>query len=149
MKKNYPTTKIYSIIIGIMTFWFIIGTLAVMFAPEIENKSGVVFLIIISILGILTFLRSLRISVSSDANSVYFKTFVKDVELSWDNITEIKAERGRTTLSGLYWLLIEKSADGNIRKINLGILKKKEELVRDVKLWNPSVVIDKRIEEKL
>lgn len=111
MMKIYPTTKI---IIGIMTFWFIIGILAVMFAPEIENKSGVVFLIIISILGILTFLRSLRVSVSSDANSVYFKTFVKDVELSWDNITEIKAERGRTTPSGLYWLLIGKSADGNI-----------------------------------
>lgn len=146
MKKIYPTTKIYSIIIGIMTFWFIIGILAVMFAPEIENKSGAVFLIIISILGILAFLRSLRVSVSSDANSVYFKTLIKDIELSWNNITEIKAKRGRT---GLYWLLIGKPADGNIQKINLGILKKKEELVRDIKSRNPSVVIDKRIEEKL
>ena len=146
MKKIYPTTKIYSIIIGIMTFWLIIGILAVMLAPEIENKSGVVFLIIISILGILTFLRSLRVNVSSDANSVYFKTFIKDVELSWDNITELKAKRGRT---GLYWLVIGKSVDRNIQKINLGILKKKEELVRDIKLRSPSVIIDKRIEEKL
>jgi len=129
-----------------MTFWFIIGILAVVLAPEIENKSIAVFLIIISILGILAFLRSLRVSVSSDANSVYFKTFIKDVELSWDNITEIKAERGKT---GLYWLVIGKSTDGNIQKINLGILKKKEELVRDIKSRNPSVVIDKRIEEKL
>ncbi len=146
MKKIYPTTKIYSIIMGIMTSWFIIGILAVVLAPEIENKSGAVFLIIISILSIIAFLRSLRVSVSSDTNSVYFKTFIKDVELSWDNIAEIKAERGKT---GLYWLVIGKSTDGNIQKINLGILKKKEELVRDIKSRNPSVVIDKRIEEKL
>ena len=146
MKKIYSTTKIYSIIIGIMTFWFIIGILAIVLVPEIENKSGAVFLIIISILGILAFLRSLRVSVSSDANSVYFKTFIKDVKLSWDNITEIKAKRGK---AGLYWLVIGKSTDGNIQKINLGILKKKEKLVRDIKSRNPSVVIDKRIEEKL
>ncbi len=75
-----------------------------------------------------------------------FKAFTKDVALPWSNITEIKAKRGK---AGLYWVLIGKSADGNIRKINLGILKKKEELVSDVKLRNPSVVIDKRIEEKL
>ena len=146
MKKIYPATKIYSIIIGIMTFWFIIGILAVVLAPEIKNKPGAAFLIIISILGILASLRSLRVSVSSDANSVYFKTFIKNVELSWDNITEIKAKRGKT---GLYWLVIGKSTDGNIQKINLGILKKKEELVRDIKSRNPNVVIDKRIEEKL
>lgn len=146
MKKIYPTTKIYSIIIGIMTFWFIMGILAVVLAPEIKNKPGAAFLIIISILGILAFLRSLRVSVSSDANSVYFKTFIKDVELSWDNITEIKAKRGKT---GLYWLVTGKSTDGNIQEINLGILKKKEELVRDIKSRNPNVVIDKRIEERL
>ena len=146
MKKIYPTTKIYSIIIGIMTFWFIIGILAVVLAPEIKNKPGAAFLIIISILGILASLRSLRVSVSSDANSVYFKTFIKDVELSWDNITEIKAKRGKT---GLYWLVIGKSTDGNIQKINLGILKEKEELVRDIKSRNPNVVIDKIIEERL
>ena len=146
MKRIYSTTKIYSIIIGIMTFWFIMGILAVVLAPEIKNKPGAAFLIIISILGILASLRSLRVSVSSDANSVYFKTFIKDVELSWDNITEIKAKRGKT---GLYWLVIGKSTDGNIQKINLGILKKKEELVRDIKSRNPNVVIDKRIEEKL
>jgi len=146
MKKIYPTTKIYSIIIGIMTFWFIIGILAVVLAPEIKNKPGAAFLIIISILGILASLRSLRVSVSSDANSVYFKTFIKDVELSWDNITEIKAKRGKT---GLYWLVTGKSTDGNIQEINLGILKKKEELVRDIKSRNPNVVIDKIIEERL
>lgn len=146
MKKIYPTTKIYSIIIGIMTFWFIMGILAVVLAPEIKNKPGAAFLIIISILGILAFLRSLRVSVSSDANSVYFKTFIKDVELSWDNITEIKAKRGKT---GLYWLVTGKSTDGNIQEINLGMLKKKEELVRDIKSRNPNVVIDKRIEERL
>jgi len=146
MKKIYPTTKIYSIIIGIMTFWFIMGILAVVLAPEIKNKPGAAFLIIISILGILASLRSLRVSVSSDANSVYFKTFIKDVELSWDNITEIKAKRGKT---GLYWLVTGKSTDGNIQEINLGILKKKEELVRDIKSRNPNVVIDKRIEERL
>ena len=146
MKKIYPTTKIYSIIIGIMTFWFIMGILAVVLAPEIKNKPGAAFLIIISILGILAFLRSLRVSVSSDANSVYFKTFIKDVELSWDNITEIKAKRGKT---GLYWLVTGKSTDGNIQEINLGILKKKEELVRDIKSRNPNVVIDKIIEERL
>jgi len=146
MKKIYPTTKIYSIIIGIMTFWFIMGILAVVLAPEIKNKPGAAFLIIISILGILAFLRSLRVSVSSDANSVYFKTFIKDVELSWDNITEIKAKRGKT---GLYWLVTGKSTDGNIQEINLGMLKKKEELVRDIKSRNPNVVIDKIIEERL
>jgi len=146
MKKIYPTTKIYSIIIGIMTFWFIMGILAVVLAPEIKNKPGAAFLIIISILGILASLRSLRVSVSSDANSVYFKTFIKDVELSWDNITEIKAKRGKT---GLYWLVTGKSTDGNIQEINLGMLKKKEELVRDIKSRNPNVVIDKRIEERL
>ncbi len=129
-----------------MTFWFIIGILAVVLAPEIKNKPGAAFLIIISILGILASLRSLRVSVSSDANSVYFKTFIKDVELSWDNITEIKAKRGKT---GLYWLVTGKSTDGNIQEINLGILKKKEELVRDIKSRNPNVVIDKIIEERL
>jgi len=129
-----------------MTFWFIMGILAVVLAPEIKNKPGAAFLIIISILGILAFLRSLRVSVSSDANSVYFKTFIKDVELSWDNITEIKAKRGKT---GLYWLVTGKSTDGNIQEINLGMLKKKEELVRDIKSRNPNVVIDKRIEERL
>ena len=129
-----------------MTFWFIMGILAVVLAPEIKNKPGAAFLIIISILGILASLRSLRVSVSSDANSVYFKTFIKDVELSWDNITEIKAKRGKT---GLYWLVTGKSTDGNIQEINLGMLKKKEELVRDIKSRNPNVVIDKIIEERL
>ena len=122
MKKIYPSTKIYAIIAGVMTFWFILGTLVVMLAPEIENKSGVLFLILLSILGIPTFIRTLRFNVSSDATAIYFKTFLKDIELPWNNITEIQAKLGRT---GLYYLLIGKSATGDMQKINLGILKKK------------------------
>lgn len=144
MKKIYPTVKIYSVIAGIMTFWFIMGTFVVMFAPEIENRSGALFLILVSILGILTFTRTLRFSVSSDTTAIYFKTLLKDVELPWNNITEIQAKRGKT---GLYYVLIGKSATGDTQKINLGILKNKEELVRDIKSNNPSVVIDERIKK--
>ena len=146
MNKTYPTTKIYAVIAGVMTFWFIMSTLAVMFAPEIKNKSGVLFLIFLSILGILTFIRTLRFSVSSNATSIYFKTFLKDIELPWNNITEIQAKMGKT---GLYYLMIGKSAAGDIRKVNLGVLKNKEDLVRNIKSKNPNVVVDKRIEKKL
>ncbi len=144
MKKIYPTAKIHSVIAGIMTFWFIMGTFVVMFAPEIENRSGALFLILLSILGILTFIRTLRFSVSSDTTAIYFKTLLKDVELPWNNITEIQAKRGK---AGLYYVLIGKSATGDTQKINLGILKNKEELVRDIKSNNPSVVIDERIKK--
>ncbi len=146
MKKNYSTRKIYPVIAGVVTLWFIIGIFVVMFAPEIKNKSGTLFLIIVSILGILTFIRTLRFSVSSDTTSIYFKTLQKDVEIPWHNITEIQAKQGKT---GLYYVLLGKSAAGDIQKINLGILKNKEELVRDIKLNNRNVIIDKRIEKSL
>ncbi len=137
MKKTYPTRKTYPVIAGVLTLWFIIAALIVSFATGIRNP-GALFLLLMSILGIIVFRRTLRCRVWSDQEGICFRTPLREAMLPWQTITEIRTRRGKT---GSYFVLTGKTSAGRVEKINLGILKNRDEVIRDIQANNPKVII--------
>jgi len=133
MKKKYSQSKKPLMLSGILAFWFSSSAIIIIQNPAANNR-GKLFLILLASLSLLIFLRIWRLEICSDETYLYFRTFFRNIIIPWGNITEIKTKRGR---SGLYYTLSGKSIKRKQHTINLGLIRNKKELLRDIKEKNP------------
>ncbi len=145
--KVYPATKVLPALLGGLSLFFALGALVVLLAPETaRDRSGTWFLLAGSILFFAASLRSLRAGILSGHDGLRCKTLTGEVHLPWERIIEVRLRRGK---AGPYWILVGRSPEGRHVEINLGRVKQKAQLVREVKARNPALRLDPRIAESL
>ena len=137
--KFYPVKKLWIMLMGLGVGWFGFAIIAIMYSSDVKDKSGVIFLGICFVCLLVCFFRLLQVKVFSDGDNLYFPTFIKTVRIRFSDISSIRMQLGKT---GYYYVLKGKDSTGKEYKINLGILKDKQELIKDVVAKNPAVKVD-------